>query len=662
MTPRLTQRLAVASFLGGILVFYLWTASSSGNPFQFSRQATGLYNLLTDAFLAGRLSLVVEPKPELLALPDPYDPALNERFRLHDASLYKGKYYLSWGLAPALTLFVPFRLTFDRYLDENLAVALFGFGGLVWAVLLLELLTRTYVPRTPFWMQVLAVLCLGISNVVPYLLRRPLVYEVAIASGYCFLFGGLYWCVAGTLGPPTGRLWRLALGSLFLGLAVGSRPHLLLAGLVPAVLWTTFLRERGRPRVRETTQTLVCLFGPWLICVALLGLYNYARFESWTEFGQRYALGSLNLLKWKKLDPRRIPIDLYFYFLSPSRLDWNFPFFHLAPRIPSMLVPHGYYGPEPVAGLLTNIPFLNVLYLLPLLFNNSTGRMASLGLVLATFIVTALTLATVIIAHSATMRYVAEFVSLLLLPAVLLWFALDERWNRLRRTRLLVRTLVIASILYGSLFNLAISITGAEDRMKKHNPATYRAIERVFYPQFLTRYLATGFGPVSLKVRFSNPKPGVSEPLVVAGRARAGDCALVRYLGDDRIALGFAHGRRGGPLSAPIQIRPEAIYDIEVHMGSLYPSSVSLFSTLFPEASYDDARNLLLFKVNGIEVLRATSRFHYSAPSDVTIGKNRIGGGSCAERFSGEILAARRLHVDQGAHYLFRSDPSARAR
>jgi len=76
MTPTVIQRLAVASFLGGILSFYLWTASSSGNPFQFGKKPRGYYNLLTDAFLAGRLSLLVEPKPELLALPNPHTTLL----------------------------------------------------------------------------------------------------------------------------------------------------------------------------------------------------------------------------------------------------------------------------------------------------------------------------------------------------------------------------------------------------------------------------------------------------------------------------------------------------------------------------------------------------------------------------------------------------------
>src|SRR5713101_86638 len=106
------RKVFIVLFLAVVFAFYLWTASSSGNPFIFGKKLSDYYNLLSDAFLAGRLSLVVEPSKELLNLPDPYDPSLNAKFRLHDASLYKGKYYLYFGPVPAVTFFIPFRFLF----------------------------------------------------------------------------------------------------------------------------------------------------------------------------------------------------------------------------------------------------------------------------------------------------------------------------------------------------------------------------------------------------------------------------------------------------------------------------------------------------------------------------------------------------------------------
>src|SRR5688572_20127360 len=41
--------------LAAVSWFYLWTASSSGNPIRLNDSATDYYNLLSDAFAAGQL-------------------------------------------------------------------------------------------------------------------------------------------------------------------------------------------------------------------------------------------------------------------------------------------------------------------------------------------------------------------------------------------------------------------------------------------------------------------------------------------------------------------------------------------------------------------------------------------------------------------------------
>src|SRR5262245_43808072 len=90
--------------------FYSWTARSSGKPFAYDKGSGGHYELLTDAFESGRLSLPVEPVPQLLQLDDPYDPDKNAPYRvLHDASLYRTKYYLYFGPTPVISLLLPLR-------------------------------------------------------------------------------------------------------------------------------------------------------------------------------------------------------------------------------------------------------------------------------------------------------------------------------------------------------------------------------------------------------------------------------------------------------------------------------------------------------------------------------------------------------------------------
>jgi hypothetical protein len=66
--------------------FHFATARVGGPARNWHGQTSEYYALLTDAFLAGQTNLLVQPPAELLALSDPYNPAANGQFRLHDAS------------------------------------------------------------------------------------------------------------------------------------------------------------------------------------------------------------------------------------------------------------------------------------------------------------------------------------------------------------------------------------------------------------------------------------------------------------------------------------------------------------------------------------------------------------------------------------------------
>ena len=62
-----------------VLAFYSWTAWSTARTFPNQVDVGGrdYFNLLTDAFVHGQVSLLVEPSPQLLALDDPYDATKN---------------------------------------------------------------------------------------------------------------------------------------------------------------------------------------------------------------------------------------------------------------------------------------------------------------------------------------------------------------------------------------------------------------------------------------------------------------------------------------------------------------------------------------------------------------------------------------------------------
>lgn len=81
--------LVAAELVGVMLLAYLWlgmagkTTAWRTGEFWYA----AYYSPLADAFAHGQTHLLVEPAPELLALPDPYDPVANASYRFHDALL-----------------------------------------------------------------------------------------------------------------------------------------------------------------------------------------------------------------------------------------------------------------------------------------------------------------------------------------------------------------------------------------------------------------------------------------------------------------------------------------------------------------------------------------------------------------------------------------------
>src|SRR5215207_7471241 len=115
--------------------FYVWTVRSSGDSWKFGKEQRDYYNLLIDGYLSGQLHMKVEVPDALLKLKNPYDPG--ERpvgLGLHDASFYKGKYYVYFGAAPMIVLMLPFRLLTRTDLPQQVAVLVFTYGGFLASV------------------------------------------------------------------------------------------------------------------------------------------------------------------------------------------------------------------------------------------------------------------------------------------------------------------------------------------------------------------------------------------------------------------------------------------------------------------------------------------------------------------------------------------------
>ena len=125
-----------------------WVCGPAGN---WHGQTSEYYQLLTDAFLAGQTSLLVQPPAELLALPDPYDPVANA-YQIARRVAHHGKYYLYFGPTPAIVLFLPYKVLTGSHLPSRLAVALFCAVGFACSCALFFLLAKREKWDCPRWL------------------------------------------------------------------------------------------------------------------------------------------------------------------------------------------------------------------------------------------------------------------------------------------------------------------------------------------------------------------------------------------------------------------------------------------------------------------------------------------------------------------------------
>jgi len=345
-----------------VVIIYIWFISA-GHWIDWPK-TTNYYDQLAKGFDHGQLSLPAKVDPGLLALQHPYDYNSRKNIPyLWDTSLYKGRFFLYWGPAPALILALIKPLYNAKIGDQYIAFA-FIIGSLFFNILILTSIKRDFFRTLPSWTVLIGVLVAGLVGPIPWMLRQSEIYEAAITGGQFFLIGGIYWVYVALTKSPISK-WHLFLAGLFWTLAFGSRVVLALP-----IAFLLCLTGIGIARVyffkkTEFTHIILAIGAigiPVILGIIAYGWYNWARFGSVSEFGFRYQLNKDNLFSNYNLifSTFYIHIDFHNYILAPFQVGGAFPFFKAPFGADSLIadVPgSAIYHAKNITGLLYSFPF-----------------------------------------------------------------------------------------------------------------------------------------------------------------------------------------------------------------------------------------------------------------------------------------------------------------
>lgn len=602
----------------------LWTVRSTREPYHFGRPQHDYYNLLIDGWLDGQLAMKVDVPEALLQLPDPYDPRTRPPgLGLHDASFYRGKYYLYFGVAPVATLMLPFRLLTGNGLPLAAAVLVFVYGGFVASAAVWLAVRRRYFPESGLTVSAGALLVLGFASLGPVLLRRPQIWELPIAAGYAFAMVAL-WAVFHSLHSPRRSGVWLAAAGLALGLSVGSRPTYLVATpllLIPVIL-------RGRAARRVPWGFGLCGLVPLAGVGALLALHNTLRFGNPLEFGQTYQFSLDYEARVRHFSLAYAGFNGWRYFFSAARWSEYFPFIRPA-EVPAR--PEGFGGYDDVYGVLANLPAAWFALALPLAGGAGRGRlMAWIGAVVVLFAGPAVMLLGF---FGSLARYELDFTPALMLLACTGALALEQRVKV--AARIAWGAAALGSAVFAGLFSLQLNRL-----LLEMNPAGYREAAAV-----LNRGPALfGARPAAEEFEVRWPAGGGTrtETLLSVGELPEVDRVFLRVIDGERVQVGLVRNVMPEVVSPVLPAAPETVHRVRVTLGALLPPETHPW---FAGATADEARRasrVLRLEFDGKIVVETFRRF------DAVVGK-RIRAGTAAlgdaahPRIGRELVAVRRI-------------------
>ena len=435
------------------------------------------YNELADAILDGHYYVSDDADPRLAELENPYDPAARNNAGATanwDHAYYEGKYYVYFGIVPALLFNIPVKLITENNVSPFASIMTLVPIFVIMSYLLIYALAMRFksdkksIPLLIYLMAT-TIFINGIGTA--FLMVWPDMYSLPIFTGLTFAISGLFcWLTAFkerdndyTLSKP-----KLLIGSICMALIAGCRPQLLLVifTAIP-IFWNTVFKDRKLFSKTSIANTLLFVV-PIAVFALFMFHYNYARFGSPTDFGATYNL-TTNDLTSRGLCLGRISQGIFLYILQPLNIKGIFPY------IISTVTDSNFMGSNYVESMYGGLLFLQPIVWLILFMPKvkATLKEHKIFSVTVLFAVFGLLIAVADgLMGGVLPRYSLDFIWLFSLSAIATLFALYTKYSEGEYCKLLNCTMPICFIytmVIAFLITLGVTTYGPMDT----NPEVY---------------------------------------------------------------------------------------------------------------------------------------------------------------------------------------------
>jgi len=466
-----------------VIFFYCFISLSSFYPGNFlpvksvaiTNVGGSYYNFMAFSLKTWKLSMPIKPSEKLKSLNNPYDAEeLNNKLSyknldyVMDLSYYKGKYYLYFGITPALAVYLPFLLITKHFIPDTFVVLIFAVLSFLAALAILKKSIFKFAEISDeFLISSLSIMAVGMSSVFCYLIVVPRVYEVSIISGVFFtLLSFLFIALYMETGAFRKKCTLLFLAGFSIGLAVGCRPFYALTVLIQALVIVEF------KQIKQKYKEYIFYVIPLLFCAIVLMLYNYLRFESVFEFGFKYQLNLLDMYNLKISLKETFQSLTKFIIYPPLRIS-GFPYF----AIDYILFRDRFY--EYIIGILFTAPFLLTIVGSYLLFKSKNIDVKYKKYISAIFLTGFVNLILVSAIGSSLYRYAADFSIYFIISAIIIGFYIISIL-KLSAKKIFIQYILMTLLLISIVFNCAILVSLSLGSINSNNQQLFYKITSFF--------------------------------------------------------------------------------------------------------------------------------------------------------------------------------------